>query len=176
MMTKIKNIADLKPDKKNANKGTQRGRGMVEASLREAGAGRSIVVDKDGRIIAGNKTLEAWADIAGADDVVIVPTDGSKLVVVQRQDLDLNDDTGMARKLAYYDNRAGEIGLEWDLEELSASMQNGLDLTAFWHQDEIDALFDAVPNFDPVSANEQPRLDQKSPVTCPHCGEEFTPK
>jgi len=175
-MTKIKNIADLKPDKKNANKGTQRGRGMVEASLREAGAGRSIVVDKDGRIIAGNKTLEAWADIAGADDVVIVPTDGSKLVVVQRQDLDLNDDTGMARKLAYYDNRAGEIGLEWDLEELSASMQNGLDLTAFWHQDEIDALFDAVPNFDPVSANEQPRLDQKSPVTCPHCGEEFTPK
>jgi DNA modification methylase len=140
-MAKIKNIADLKPDKKNANKGTQRGRGMVEASLRETGAGRSIVVDKDGRIIAGNKTLEAWADIAGADDVVIVPTDGTKLVVVQRQDLDLNDDTGMARKLAIYDNRAGEIGLEWDLEELSASMQNGLDLSPFWNDDEMKELF-----------------------------------
>jgi DNA modification methylase len=142
LMTKIKNIADLKPDKKNANKGTQRGRGMVEASLRETGAGRSIVVDKDGRIIAGNKTLEAWADIAGADDVVIVPTDGTKLVVVQRQDLDLNDDTGMARKLAIYDNRAGEVGLEWDLEELSASMQNGLDLSPFWNDDEMKELFD----------------------------------
>ena len=173
---KIKNIADLKPDKKNANKGTQRGRGMVEASLRETGAGRSIVVDKDGRVIAGNKTLEAWADIANTDDVVIVPTDGSKLVVVQRQDLDLNDDTGMARKLAFYDNRAGEVGLEWGADELLASMRNGLDLSAFWHQDELDALINTVPDFQPVGANEQPRLDQKAPVTCPHCGEEFIPK
>lgn len=141
---RINSIADLKPDKKNANKGTQRGRGMVEASLRETGAGRSIVVDKDGRIIAGNKTLEAWADIASPDDVVIVPTDGSKLVVVQRQDLDLNDDTGMARKLAFYDNRAGEVGLEWDADELLASMQNGLDLSAFWNQDELDALLEGM--------------------------------
>ncbi len=159
-MTKIKNIADLKPDKKNANKGTQRGRGMVEASLRETGAGRSIVVDKDGRIIAGNKTLEAWADIAGADDVVIVPTDGTKLVVVQRQDLDLNDDTGMARKLAIYDNRAGEIGLEWDLEELSASMQNGLDLSPFWNDDEMKELFTGFDDALTGSADAEPQTDK----------------
>ena len=57
-----------------------------------------------GRIIAGNKTLEAWADIEG--DVQVVQTDGQQLVVVQRTDLDLTDDEGAARKLAYYDNRA----------------------------------------------------------------------
>lgn len=32
------------------------------------------------------------------------------------------------------------------------------------------------PDFAPVSADEQPRLDQKAPVTCPHCGAEFVPK
>ena len=40
MAKKIKGIEDLTPDVRNANRGTQRGRGMVEASLREVGAGR----------------------------------------------------------------------------------------------------------------------------------------
>jgi len=91
-MTKaIKKISDLKPDSHNANKGTERGKGMIEASLRKVGAGRSIVVDKDGRIIAGNKTVENWASIANDDDVQVIQTDGKKLVVVQRTDLDLDD-------------------------------------------------------------------------------------
>ena len=30
-----------------------------------------------------------------------------------------------------------------------------------------------VPDYQPVDESEQPRLDQKKPVTCPHCGEEF---
>ena len=33
-----------------------------------------------------------------------------------------------------------------------------------------------VPNFGPVDESEQPRLDQKAPITCPHCGSEFIPK
>jgi len=32
-----------------------------------------------------------------------------------------------------------------------------------------------TPNFDPVGEDEQPRLDQRSPVTCPECGHEFIP-
>lgn len=31
------------------------------------------------------------------------------------------------------------------------------------------------PAFEPVSAEEQGRLDQKAAITCPHCGEEFMP-
>lgn len=31
------------------------------------------------------------------------------------------------------------------------------------------------PDFQPVDMSEQPRLDQKKPITCPHCGQEFTP-
>lgn len=31
------------------------------------------------------------------------------------------------------------------------------------------------PDFQPVDESEQPRLDQKSPIECPHCGMEFVP-
>lgn len=33
-----------------------------------------------------------------------------------------------------------------------------------------------APDFKPVGIEEQGRLDQKSPITCPHCGESFIPK
>ena len=33
----------------------------------------------------------------------------------------------------------------------------------------------AVPDFQPVGMDEQSRLDQKKPVTCPACGHAFTP-
>lgn len=33
-----------------------------------------------------------------------------------------------------------------------------------------------TPDFHPVGADEQPRLDRKSPITCPHCGQEFIPE
>ncbi len=31
------------------------------------------------------------------------------------------------------------------------------------------------PDFSPVGIDEQSRLDQKKPITCPHCGHEFVP-
>src|SRR5262245_11035635 len=74
-------LTDLRPDGRNANAGTERGRAMVEESLRQYGAGRSILVDRNGCIIAGNTTHEAAVDI-GLTDAVIVKTDGTKLVVV----------------------------------------------------------------------------------------------
>ena len=175
-MKQITDIADLTPDPSNANKGSERGRYMVEASLREAGAGRSIVVDKDGRIIAGNKTLEAWAEMGG--EIEVVRTDGKRLVVVQREDLDLAEIDSPARRLAYLDNRAGEVGLSWDAEQILADINAGVVLDDMFFKNELDALLADIqsPDFDPVSMDEQPRLDQKAPVTCPHCGEEFIPE
>jgi hypothetical protein len=175
-VAKVTNINDLKPDMRNANKGTQRGRGMVEASLREVGAGRSIVVDKDGRVIAGNKTLEAAADIGL--EIQVVHTNGERLVVVQRDDLDLSDDTGPARKLAYLDNRASDVGLAWDAEQLLADLNAGFSFNGVFDTEELDALLAGLvaPDFQPVDGSEQPRLDQKTPVTCPHCQMEFIPE
>ena len=70
----------------------------------------------------------------------VVETDGTELVAVKRTDLDLDDDTGTARKLAYYDNRASEISLSWDAEQMLADLGAGLDLSAMFRQDELDEL------------------------------------
>jgi hypothetical protein len=141
----------IQPDRKNANKGTERGRYMVEASLRETGAGRSILLDKDGRIIAGNKTFEAASDIGLP--VRVVETDGTELVAVKRTDLDLDDDTGTARKLAYFDNRTSSVGLAWDVEQILADVNAGLDLSGLWFEQELDGLLGTLTegdNFDPA--------------------------
>lgn len=131
-------LTDFTPDARNANKGTERGAKLLDKSLRQYGAGRSILVDKHGRIIAGNKTQEAAVAI-GLDDAVVVKTRGDRLVVVQREDLDLDTDKA-ARELAYADNRASEVSLAWDAEQLLADMAAGVDLDGLFTQVELDAL------------------------------------
>lgn len=132
-------LTELKPDPKNANKGTERGRWMLEESLRTYGAGRSVLVDKNGVVIAGNKTVEAAVGL-GLDDTVVVETDGKQVVVVQRKDLDLIKDP-KAVELALADNRAAEVGLAFDLQTLQALKGDGLaDLSKFWSEDELKGL------------------------------------
>jgi hypothetical protein len=84
-------------DQKNANKGTKRGRELLVQSLDSYGAGRSVLVDRKNRVIAGNKTVEA-ARAAGLRSIAVIETDGSSLVAVQRGDLDLAKDK-KARRL-----------------------------------------------------------------------------
>jgi len=89
-------------------------------------------------------------------------------------DLDLEKDKA-AKELAVADNRIGQIDLDWNpdlLKELSAE----IDLGQFWMEDEFNELLQIVPNFQPTSAEEQGRLDQKKPITCPECGAEFVPR
>ena len=141
-------ITDFQPDPANANAGTERGLRVLDDSLAETGLGRSIVADKNGIVIAGNKTQQAAVD-RGFEDAVVVHTTGDTLVVVQRDDLDLADPTGAARKLAYYDNRAGQLGLEWSAAQIAADVAAGLDLSALWQPDELAAILDGVVTVDP---------------------------
>ena len=43
-------------------------------------------------------------------------------------------------------------------------------------ESELEDLAVHVPVFPPVGEDEQGRLDQKKPTTCPECGHEFIPK
>ena len=134
-------LTDIVPDDRNANRGTERGAGMLEHSLRTYGAGRSILIDKNNRVIAGNKTVEQAAQI-GLDDVVVVDSDGSKLIAVRRTDVDL--DTLAGRDLAIADNRTSEVGLDWDVEALEALQQEGGDLGQFWFDNELASLLEST--------------------------------
>jgi hypothetical protein len=165
-MTKRK-LAELQPDKSNANKGTLRGRAALEASLRKYGAGRSILLDKNGHIVAGNKTAEVAADI-GLDDVLIVQTNGKQLVAVQRTDLDIDSPEG--RGLAYADNRVGEISLDWSAEQILADIDAGVDLSDLWRKDELDELLGTIPEFKEYGED---TADDVEMITCPHCGSSF---
>jgi hypothetical protein len=122
-------LSDLTPDPDNANKGTQRGLRMLDNSLRNYGAGRSIVTDKNDVIIGGNKTAERAADI-GLNDTITVETDGTQLVVVKRTDLDLATDP-RARELAYADNRVGQVDLDWDVSVVMEDIAAGVKLDGF---------------------------------------------
>lgn len=120
-MTKIieTNIESLVPDNKNFNKGTEYGDRLMDESLRKFGLARSIVIDKNNRIIAGNKTAEKAADI-GFTDVLVVEVDGNQLVAVKRKDIDL--DSAKGRELALADNATSKANLALDeslIEEVS---------------------------------------------------------
>ena len=153
-MRAITSIAQLIPDDRNANKGTERGNAFIERSLREYGAGRSILLDKKGRIIAGNKTVENAAAI-GMEKVQVVQTDGKRIIAVQRMDLDLAKDS-KARELALADNRAGDLNLEWAGDVL-AELGKDIDLTPFFSATELAAIVAKSVTFDAVP---EPKLDQ----------------
>jgi len=108
-------IEDLKFDDKNFNKHTEYGMSLLEKSLRENGAGRSILIDKDNNIIAGNGIVESAGQI-GLDKVKVIETTGDELIAVKRTDISLNSKKG--RKMALADNSTAKADLEWDEENL----------------------------------------------------------
>ena len=114
---KIIDIEELRQDEHNFNKGTEEGRELMQRSLTELGAGRSILLDKDNNIIAGNKTQEA-AIKAGIKKVRIIETTGDELVAVKRTDVDI--DSAKGRELALVDNLSTQVNLAWDNAELES--------------------------------------------------------
>lgn len=155
---------DLSLDPQNANRGSDRGRALVVASLEECGAGRSILADREGTIIAGNKTFEGAKKLGLP--VRTIETDGTELIVVKRSDLSLTDGE-KARRLAYLDNRAGELGLEWDTDQLLADLEAGVDLSGIFDSAELDVLLEGLLDrpglVDPDAVPEAP----EEPVSLP---------
>lgn len=115
-MGKTAKISDLVFDDKNFNKHTEFGMALIEKSLRNNGAGRSILIDKNNRIIGGNGVVEAAGQI-GLEDVQIVETDGTKIIAVKRTDIDLDSKQG--REMALADNATGAADLAWDTDTIA---------------------------------------------------------
>ena len=112
-------VGDLKYDDKNFNRGTKSGKKLMQKSLSKFGAGRSILIDKNNRIIAGNKTTENFKEL-GLENVKIVETDGNTLVAVKRNDIDL--DTSEGREFALADNQTAKTNIDFDFEQLESEL------------------------------------------------------
>ncbi len=158
LMKKAK-IQDFSQDDHNANKGTERGLRMLDDSISKLGLGRSILVDKHNRIIAGNKTQERAID-RGLEDAIVVETDGKQLVVVKRNDLDLSDSSpdNPDRQLAYADNAVAAHDLSWDSETILADIESGVDLSAWFDAKDIEAMLDSFA-VDTIQGNEDSDSD-----------------
>ena len=76
---KVIDIEELAQDTHNFNRGNEQGQQLMERSFKELGAGRSILLDRNGNIIAGNKSQKA-AIAAGIKRVRVVETTGDELV------------------------------------------------------------------------------------------------
>lgn len=130
-----KNLKDLKQDPVNAREHTDRNLDMIEDSIREDGTGRSIFIDENDQIIAGNGTVIAAAK-AGVTKVEIVDVEGDTLVAVRRRGLTPEQ----KRRMALRDNRASELA-EWDTAVLRAMQQSG-DLDGIFTNEELAGMLD----------------------------------
>ena len=115
-MAKTIKLNELVHDDKNFNKGSEVGAELIKKSFSKFGAGRSILIDKNNRIIAGNKSVE----FSGIDDVQIIESDGTKLIAVKRTDIDL--DTPLGREMALADNASAKANIVFDAELVEAEL------------------------------------------------------
>ena len=77
-------INELKNDHKNARRRTDRSSALIKESLQRYGAGRSIVIDEENRILAGNGTI-AGARAARIKNVRVIETEGDEIIAVKRK-------------------------------------------------------------------------------------------
>lgn len=140
--------AVIKFDEHNYRDHDERNLKLLKKSLKECGAGRSILLDKNGEIIAGNATYKT-AQAQGVP-VKIIPTDGKTLIALQRTDLDTHDKK--RKKLAALDNSTAD-GVRWNFDNLAA------DFDAPELEDlGIEGLPTAEPEPDEIEEDEAPAL------------------
>ena len=137
-MTKLN---DLKSDHKNARKRTDRSATLIKNSLEKFGAARSIVIDEENRILAGNGTVEG-AKKAGLSNVRVIETDGNEIIAVKRTGLSEDEKVG----LALADNRSSDLS-EWDNDMLQ-QLSEEHDISDWFNIKELNDL---------VEVEEQPK-------------------
>lgn len=134
------------------------GRAQVLRSMKEAGekAPRGIGVDDSG---AWHAPVLFGVDARSQAEAAAYGVDHNALTL-------LGGDLGLEDLLQIYD--------EEQLQALLSDTPDTASLLVSFDAPDLEALLQG-PNFDPVGAGDQPRLDKKAPITCPACGHEFRP-
>lgn len=131
----ILSIKELIPDSKNFNVGTEKGQVLMNRSFENFGAARSVLIDRNNRIIAGNKSKET-AEAHGIEDVIVIESDGDELIAVRRVDIDLDSRKG--RELALADNMTSKVNMSLDYNEIRRCVDEVQLDTEAWGIKDID--------------------------------------
>lgn len=154
---------EIKLDENNYRVHDDRNKQLINKSLKEYGAGRSVLLDKEGVIIAGNGTYEQAKELG--IPVKVIETDGSELIAVKRTDLATED---VKRKgLAIMDNSTTDSS-KFDVSKMKA------DFSVPELQDMGVPVFEATDlDADSFFEDAEEKEKKKKTITCPHCGEEI---
>jgi len=154
-------MAKIKLDSKNYRVHTDKNKMIIDKSLKELGAGRSILIDSENEIIAGNGVFEQ-AEKQNIK-IKIVETDGTELIAVKRTDLKTNDKK--RKKLALIDNHSTDTS-NFDFEAINVDFGE-VELEEW-------GIEESLINLDNIKSNEDRQMpDKNNMVVCPNCGEEI---
>ena len=155
--TEKRKLSDLLPWERNPRQLTESQAEHLEESLSKFGLVDPPAINTDNVIIGGHQRRNIMGlmkeDGNGAEIDVRVPSRTLTDREVEELNIRLNKNTGSFDFDILANNFEVDDLLDWGF-------------TA-WE-------LDVVPDFQPVDESEQPRLDQKKPITCPECGHEFT--
>lgn len=163
-------VDDLTFDAANARSHGLKNKKAIDDSIRQFKAGRSILIDADGIIRAGNGTAEAWQKTGGK--VRVIESDGTELIAVKRTDL--SGANAMAYAIA--DNRASELA-EWDDDILASQLESlgesGIDLESLGFNNLDLERLNKEADAGGENAEIGNELFDDLNTVCPKCGFEF---
>lgn len=147
-------------DARNYRKHGKKNKELIKKSLAELGAGRSVLIDKENSLIAGNGVFEQ-AKALGLP-VRVIETDGKELIAVKRTDLATADEK--RRKLALADNSASDssqfdnvlLTEDWTVEELKnwgVTIPETIDYQHITEEDVLNCIM-YKPSEKPASVSE----------------------
>ena len=185
-----RDLDELKLWERNYNRGDVQ---QIKKSILRFGFNNALRVWRDSIIMAGNHSTialreclaDGWTETA--DGIKLANgkllRGGAVRVVDGRAQVDTVDlshlpkseaeafaiaDNHIASKAEPDNTLLGELLLE--IQEYDLELIDDIGYLNF----EVD-LGITPPNFESVGIDQQPRLDKKTPITCPHCGIESTP-
>ena len=157
-MTKPKiietNISNLTPDPNNARKRTPLSAKVISKSLEQFGACRSIVIDENDVIRAGNGTFEEAGQL-GIEKVLVVEADGNTIVAVKRKGLSESD----WKQYAIADNTASDFSA-WDFDLLNDLAQE-VDFSEFFPDYKLNELLEQLGKGEGFDSTEQQEEDEE---------------
>jgi ParB family transcriptional regulator, chromosome partitioning protein len=152
-------LGDLEPWARNPRQIKADQARRLADSFATFGQVETIAIGPSGEVYNGHQRLNVLMQEHGPDYVVDARQASRALSEKERE------------KLTVYLHK-GAAG-EWDFDILANEFEIGELLE--WGFAPSDFGLDGLDDFEPVDESEQPRLDQKKPVTCPSCGAEFVP-
>ena len=162
---RLADVTSLIPNPRNPNKHSDKQVALLAKVIRHQGWRAPITISKrSGFIVTGHGRLAA-----------------ALLLQVEQVPIDEQDFATESDEWAHLvaDNRLAELAdadrsmIADLLKDLDAEGGVDMDLTGF----DMDALDELMtdPQFDAGTEEDQGKLDEKSPIECPHCKQSFVP-